>query len=224
MANCSIEKPTLTNQEIFNISATHLLTQLRKSQEPGDSNCLYRGPEGLMCAAGPFVVDGVPNNCSFTSCIRDYFKYDFTDEQIEFIQELQYVHDRCNVDNWRERLTELAEACGLTMIKYTKQEVFRICYNHLLEQGAVSRNEGGICLYRHPDGLMCAAGPFVVDGVPECNTVRMLDARYFVPEFDMEHILLLRELQLIHDCNEPSEWKVELENLYRIEFEKEYVC
>lgn len=53
-----------TNQEIFDIAATHLLTQNKQStairlDSYGRSQtvCLYRGPNGLMCGIGPFIPD-----------------------------------------------------------------------------------------------------------------------------------------------------------------------
>lgn len=43
-------------QDLLNISVAHV----RRQGEPsigGDGRCVYRGPGGLQCAAGPFITD-----------------------------------------------------------------------------------------------------------------------------------------------------------------------
>lgn len=45
----------------------------------------------------------------------------------------------------------------------TNQELFDTCLNHLRKQGKRSVNSTGDCLYRAPDGSMCAVGALIPD-------------------------------------------------------------
>ncbi len=54
----------MTPQEIFDKVAKHLFTQGCRSaelDEDTDSACLYRGPEGRMCAVGVLIPDELYN-------------------------------------------------------------------------------------------------------------------------------------------------------------------
>lgn len=48
---------TPTAQQVFDRTATHLLTQGEKSVDPNDV-CAYRGSHGRRCAAGIWIPDG----------------------------------------------------------------------------------------------------------------------------------------------------------------------
>ncbi len=48
--------PEATAQEVYSQVRKHLLTQKMKSIEEG-KGCVYRGPDGLMCAAGCLISD-----------------------------------------------------------------------------------------------------------------------------------------------------------------------
>ena len=44
--------------QVFNQAKEHLLKQIKKSESGGyRSFCMYRGPDGLKCAAGCFIAD-----------------------------------------------------------------------------------------------------------------------------------------------------------------------
>ena len=45
-------------QTVFDRVATHLLTQNAQSLDIVDGECLYRGEDGKMCAAGCLLTDG----------------------------------------------------------------------------------------------------------------------------------------------------------------------
>lgn len=47
----------MKNQEIFDKVATHLFTQGVMSHSDAMDDCLYRGPNGTMCAVGCLIPD-----------------------------------------------------------------------------------------------------------------------------------------------------------------------
>lgn len=48
----------MTAQEVFDKVATHLLKQgVCSADDDNDRECLYRGPNGTMCAAGALIPD-----------------------------------------------------------------------------------------------------------------------------------------------------------------------
>jgi hypothetical protein len=98
---------TMTEQEVFDKVAEHLLTQNRQSLING--NCVYRGGNGLMCAAGCLIPDNKyypimnrkPWNALVTSNMISAHCFDL-------IASLQRVHDCWPVAKWKLRLKELA--------------------------------------------------------------------------------------------------------------------
>ena len=46
----------MTQQEMFDTAAKHLLTQRTRSVK-NDNYCMYRSPQGRMCAIGPMIPD-----------------------------------------------------------------------------------------------------------------------------------------------------------------------
>jgi hypothetical protein len=47
----------MTFQEMFDISAKHILAQGKPSMASSEGGCMYRTPDGLKCAFGPFIPD-----------------------------------------------------------------------------------------------------------------------------------------------------------------------
>ena len=47
----------LSQQEVFNQVADHLLTQMKRSYSKKHKGCQYRGPNGLKCAVGGILTD-----------------------------------------------------------------------------------------------------------------------------------------------------------------------
>jgi hypothetical protein len=106
----------LTNQQIFNRVAKHLLEQNEKSFDPETDSCVYRSPDGLMCAAGclipPHVL--VPENVYFEqlpSAVHE--ESGVAQQSLDLVGRLQNVHDEWPVNKWRIGLAEVADDFGL---------------------------------------------------------------------------------------------------------------
>jgi hypothetical protein len=96
-----------------------------------------------------------------------------------------------------------------TLPQATEQEIFDQVVTHLITQGKTSMNKKGNCVYRSPEGLKCAAGCLIADdeylpimdsgclGTSWTNLV----ADSIVPP---NHADFIRELQIIHDKNQPE--------------------
>jgi len=112
----------LTAQQVFDMSASHLLKQMEKSSfnDRPHSLCAYRGRNGLKCAAGVFLTDeGAPecddyDNCGEGSGWSELVSAGLVpDTNWILIQELQKLHDECDPRYWRDRLIDLAAANSL---------------------------------------------------------------------------------------------------------------
>lgn len=111
---------TLSNQEVFDKAACHLLAQNQKSvSTPGTTiPCLYRGPNGLMCAAGPFIPDEMYQ--------EDMEKCGTWDQLIlvypilgnvgnpDLISDLQVIHDASRPCVWKSELKAVARFWNLS--------------------------------------------------------------------------------------------------------------
>jgi hypothetical protein len=105
-----------------------------------------------------------------------------------------------------------------TLAEATPQQVFDQVAKHLLEQGKRSTKLNGyeaeICLYRGPEGTMCAAGCLIADSEYKDDMEGMswisLVGHNCVPR---THMNLISDLQVIHDEREPSTWREGLLNL-----------
>jgi hypothetical protein len=104
---------TMTEQEVFDKVAKHLLTQNAKSKLPSGM-CAYRGDHGLMCAAGCLIPDD-----KYDPAINLKAWHELTSSNVvsshcgELIQSLQGVHDDWPVDNWKSRLAVVASKYNL---------------------------------------------------------------------------------------------------------------
>ena len=110
-----------TPQEVFNQVAKHMLAQGKRSAKPDDQNaCLYRGPNGLKCAAGALIgddeyVEDMDNNDAGTSWHGLVNRGQVPGEHFELIQELQQIHDDQSIDpalDWRRLLENYAYRKG----------------------------------------------------------------------------------------------------------------
>ena len=64
---------TMTEQEVFDAGARHLLTQNKKSENlDEDGECVYNGEDGSCCAAAPFLPRYTP---SFEGLTWDHLVY-----------------------------------------------------------------------------------------------------------------------------------------------------
>jgi len=116
--------PTATAQQVFEQVANHLLAQNARSIM-GDrkyESCAYRGNDGMMCAAGCLIGDDEYNplweDKNWMALAKPLDEQDEDDikrgfpgvsAHIDLIQDLQVVHDRCDVDRWREELIRVAQ-------------------------------------------------------------------------------------------------------------------
>lgn len=105
----------LSAQEVFNISAKHLLKQGKKSESARDGNCKYRGPEGRMCAAGPFLKDEHTYACENKTWGTLVAIRRVPPNNDRLICKLQHVHDHYCPEDWLVKLMELAIEHGLNI-------------------------------------------------------------------------------------------------------------
>jgi hypothetical protein len=125
----------MTNQEIFDKVARHLLTQGARSMGPnGTVQCLYRGSDGLKCAVGCLIPDELywagleqhpPCSDSILEVLQEagvlpptgphgktaWFR-DVTDT-LGLLDDLQELHDQNDPEGWAKCLHELAESLDL---------------------------------------------------------------------------------------------------------------
>ena len=98
---CLNDIDRLSEQQIFEASASHLLTQMQQSKVP-DGGCLYRGPNGLKCAAGIFISD--EEYPSFPERVWDEaVEHRINENNIQkynLISDLQDIHDYTQPENW----------------------------------------------------------------------------------------------------------------------------
>lgn len=117
----------MTDQEVFDTVARHLLTQKARAsdaqyEEKAWSACVYRHSSGRKCAVGVLIPDDkycadmegrAPDNSSTTGLkIRD--AAGLTDDQVRLALSCQTVHDTRPVSDWRQQLRLVAFAHGLS--------------------------------------------------------------------------------------------------------------
>lgn len=124
-----------TEQEVYNQVVEHLLTQKKKSTN-GASGCVYRGSEGLMCAAGCLIADSEYQEAMDTGRIENHFDED-TDEldcfefdtewknlirflkvpdaHADLISRLQFAHDNHYPSGWPQALKDVGNRHGLSL-------------------------------------------------------------------------------------------------------------
>ena len=104
----------MTEQELFDRVAVHLLTQratARSTTNPGA--CLYHAPDGKKCAIGVLIPDEL-YDFRFENRTVDALPVDVLEKlglvgKIGLALALQNVHDQCDVDNWVAYLDVVAE-------------------------------------------------------------------------------------------------------------------
>lgn len=108
----------MTEQTAFNIVKNHLLTQMTKSIE--GNQCLYRGPNGTKCAIGALITDEEYKRIEDAGRIF-HGVYEVEDLQIvslqgltiDFLGELQAIHDQYEVQDWKNQLEIFAKKYNL---------------------------------------------------------------------------------------------------------------
>lgn len=110
-------------EKTFNTVKAHLLKQGDRSVvlKDGYEYCLYRHPDGKMCAVGVLLLDSEvpPDNASvfdLSSETQDRLvemKYEDNKEEwqrrIDFLCELQNIHDSVDPELWEKKLNELMD-------------------------------------------------------------------------------------------------------------------
>jgi len=124
----------MTNQEIFDKVAQHLLMQGRRSVDQR-GKCAYRGKGGDRCAIGCLIPDGlylarmegvsvVPLLMSFPA-LCDGIGFEvlawrvvigFRENRAWLLDDLQRVHDAYAVDSWAGLLREIAAQHRLSAV------------------------------------------------------------------------------------------------------------
>lgn len=126
----------MTQQEIFNQVAHHLLKQNQKS-EARDRRCVYRNGE-LMCAVGALikeecydpVIDSPDEDDtsvhnprvlkalrkSEVISTRDTYYNGHGSQRVQLLMDLQYIHDYFHPDRWKSLLNAYAENHNLQPI------------------------------------------------------------------------------------------------------------
>ncbi len=133
----------LTNQEIFDKVAKHLLAQNKQSRRDTcyttmTSACLYRTPGGLKCAVGCLIDDEhYDQNCEGVSVsklvatgpkvitLRESLERSGVDihneDTQELLRQLQILHDQNEPQTWGNGLLAVAAKLGLA---------FRVSYGN----------------------------------------------------------------------------------------------
>lgn len=107
-----------TTQEVFTQVATHLLTQMKKSNEYNGGACLYRSPDNLMCAVGCLISDeeyesGMEGNSADVMLNRSGYLVSVKTGGL--LTALQCIHDMGSPARWRRELELLAGKNKLQM-------------------------------------------------------------------------------------------------------------
>ena len=110
-------------QYLYSRVRRHLLTQGKQARAviarfDSDNECVYRSPDGLMCAVGclippdkydpSFEGSGLGTNV----LLRTFLKEEgiaSTDDELHLLGRLQALHDSYSVEAWHCRLDELAK-------------------------------------------------------------------------------------------------------------------
>lgn len=128
----------MTNQEAFDTIVAHLRQQndravlILDGAEQG-SSCMYRTAAGLKCAVGCLIPDDQyhadfddeeqmqertgDENVGTGVCIVAPFIPALEGLNLDFLEDMQSVHDNSGVDLWEESWKTIADQYGLT---YTK--------------------------------------------------------------------------------------------------------
>ena len=123
---CGLEWDNMTEQTAFNLVKNHLLTQMTKSMGKnnfGDTQCLYRGPNGTKCAIGALITDAEYKE--ITDHSHEFWgNYGLMISQTEklqslqgldltFLEELQIIHDQYETQDWKNQLEVFAKKYSL---------------------------------------------------------------------------------------------------------------
>lgn len=99
-----------TKEQVFDQVAKHLLQQQERSLSEGGTSCLYRGADGLKCAAGCLISDEeYEKRMEGVSWIGLSVEGLVPSKHLVLISHLQGIHDNSNVEDWKNGLTKVAK-------------------------------------------------------------------------------------------------------------------
>jgi hypothetical protein len=105
--------PEATAQEVFDQVKTHLLKQGEKSVNNRDA-CVYKSINGNKCAAGCLISDEeYTRKFEGMNWISLSFKMLVPLNHRELIVDLQLIHDKRNLIDWKNELKDLANKHNL---------------------------------------------------------------------------------------------------------------
>lgn len=117
----------MTDQELFDKVAIHLLTQNKKAELMSTGQCAYRGMDGTKCAAGCLILDQYYTS-RLEGCRADQRSVaealilsGVAKSQLRLVSCLQRIHDSNAVVNWRLQLQFLAKKENLRLIYESKR-------------------------------------------------------------------------------------------------------
>lgn len=119
--------PNVSKQEIFDFVVAHLRNQKVKSEQwdenKRDDVCVYRGPNGTMCAAGCLISDDEYHpdfeSKSATYVVSRIFATKWLEltpdicYKAHFLRELQTIHDSGEPRDWEAMFRDAAHHEGL---------------------------------------------------------------------------------------------------------------
>lgn len=103
--------PQATEQEVFDQVKDHLLKQGKRSLRVSQYNgvqCLYRGPDGLKCAAGCLIADSEYRPTFEGLGWKTLSITEGVENHAELINALQSIHDTIEPEHWAENLKAFA--------------------------------------------------------------------------------------------------------------------
>lgn len=116
----------IPQQETFDIVVNHLRQQGEKGVDESLGTCVYRGPNGLMCAAGVLIRDDQYSSdmegWGVTSGSSSDKRYELSKagkiveengHDIKLVIELQNIHDFHEIRHWESKFKELADRHNL---------------------------------------------------------------------------------------------------------------
>lgn len=101
-----------SNQQVFDLVVTHLLTQGRRAEDVA-GGCMYRAPEGMKCAVGFLLPDSeyrpemegeAAGSGSYITPVLQRIGVD-----LDLATSLQIVHDKQHPSDWVARLRIVAD-------------------------------------------------------------------------------------------------------------------
>ena len=122
----------MNNQDIFNISGNHLITQNKKAIKEGTKcECMYRGGDGTMWAVGALIKDkyyhrSLEQNGIVRESVREALRKSLNDADLDkrklaLINDLQLCHDLLEVKEWNDGLNYIASKYKLELPKKVKK-------------------------------------------------------------------------------------------------------